>query len=92
MFGNIIKLKYQNKSIISDINIHKTYILITEAINHNIENPKLYLIGWRAILNGTKKKNLNFKNYLKIHSVSLSTQNAKKITFKKIKENVHLKS
>lgn len=56
MFGNIIKLKYQNKSIISDINIHKTYILITEAINHNIENPKLYLIGWRAILNGTKKK------------------------------------
>lgn len=60
MLCNIIKFKHQKKSIISDINIHKTYILIIKPIIYNEENPKSYFIGHKAALNGAK--NLNFKN------------------------------
>lgn len=55
MLGNIIKFKHQKKSIISDINIHKTCILIISPIIYNEENPKSYFTGHKAALNGAKK-------------------------------------
>ena len=66
MLCNIIKFKHQKKSIISDTNIHKTYILIINPIICNEENPKSYFIGHKAALNGAKT--LNFKNQFKTHS------------------------
>lgn len=89
MLCNIIKFKYQNKNI-SDINIHKTYILITKPIYYNEENPKSCFIGHNAALNGAKR--LNFKNYFKTHSCKSFYSKQEKKLYSGTKPNIHPKS
>ena len=64
MLCNIIKFKCQNKSSISDINIH---ILHFNHKTHRLQQrkSKSCFTDHKAVLNGAKR--LSFKNYFRSH-------------------------